>query len=73
MTKNIQEESQKRAEALGLERSTRESVVNSLQTQLDKFGADGLHLETAGLVWLILGIVLATAPTEVAMVLQWYK
>lgn len=67
--RQVGEEARIRAEALASERRVRESAVTAIQTQLDTFGAGGLHIETAGLFWLFLGIVLATASTEVAWVL----
>lgn len=67
--RQVGEEARIRAEALASERRVRESAVTAIQTQLDTFGAGGLHIETAGLFWLFLGIVLATASTEVAWIL----
>ena len=66
LAKQLQAEAQTRNTALEAERRSRDSVVNALRSQLDTFGAGGLPLETAGLVWLILGVVLATASTEIA-------
>lgn len=71
--KQLQEETRNRTEALDSERHARESSVCALQTQLDTFGAGGLHLEAAGLFWLVLGVVLATTSTEVAWILTWNR
>ena len=48
------------------ERRTRESTDTAIRDQVEKFAAEGLHVEAAGLLWLILGIVLATVPGELA-------
>jgi DNA-binding protein H-NS len=68
----LREEMTKRLEAINVERQAQESVTNELRTQLDSFGAGSLHLETAGMFWLVLGVVLATASTEVAAALKWF-
>jgi hypothetical protein len=71
--KELHEETRKRAEALDLERQARESAARDIRTQLETLGAGSLHLETAGLFWLVLGVTLATAPTEAANALAWFK
>lgn len=63
--KDLQEETRKSAEALASERQSRESTIGELQTRVDTLGVGGLHLETAGLFWLIVGVVLGTAPAEI--------
>lgn len=73
IVRQIQEEVRNRTAALDSERRTRESVVGEIQIQLDTFGAGGLHIEAAGLFWLVVGIVLATASTEVAWILAWNR
>ncbi len=72
-SKELQEEIRKRADAVDSERLARESADRDIRTQLETFGAGSLHLETAGLFWLVLGVALATAPTEVASALAWFK
>jgi len=69
--KELNDKIRNSTEALDSERWKRESAVSALQTQLDTFGAGGLHIEAAGLFWLVLGVVLASAPTEVASILTW--
>ena len=54
---------------LNAERKERLSTVGAVEQRLDKFGAGGLHVEASGLFWLILGIILATIPLEVAKLL----
>ncbi len=63
--KELQEETRKRVEALDSERQSRVAALTELRTQVDTLGAGGLHLETAGLFWLVVGVVLGTAPTEI--------
>jgi hypothetical protein len=41
--------------------------------QLEKLGAGGLHIEMMGVFWLVLGVVLATVPGEIAAVLKWLR
>jgi len=72
-SKKLQEEIRKSAGAVDSERLARESADSDIRTQLETFGAGSLHLETAGLFWLVLGVALATAPTEVASALAWFK
>ena len=48
------------------ERATRQSSVTAVEQRLERFGAGGLHIEAAGLLWLVVGIVLATVPLEIA-------
>jgi hypothetical protein len=51
---------------LDTEREARRSAVTSVEQRLERFGAGALHIEAAGLFWLVLGIVLATIPVELA-------
>ena len=51
------------------ERQEREAKVTDVSRRLERLGAGGLHIEAAGLFWLILGIVLATVPHETAKLL----
>ena len=50
-----------------LESERRERAVQDEKTQkrLEEVSAGGLHLEWAGVFWLLLGLVLATAPAEI--------
>ena len=71
--KEFQEATRKTNEALDAERRTRGSAVGSLRVQLEKLGAGGLHIEMTGVFWLVLGVVLATVPGEIAAVLKWLR
>ena len=48
--------------ALAEERSQREQQDQALQNTLKETATGGLHIETAGLVWLMFGIIYATVP-----------
>lgn len=69
----LHKETRKRTEALDLERQARESAARDIGTQLETLGAGSLHLETAGLFWLVSGATLATVSTEAANALAWLK
>lgn len=71
-TRQLQEETAKRVEGLDSERQLRESADRELAVNLDTLGAGRLHVETAGVVWLILGVVLATVPSEIAGLVDWF-
>ncbi len=71
--KEFQEATRKTNEAVDAERRARESAVGSVRVQLDKLGAGGLHVEMIGVFWLVLGVVLATVPGEIAAVLKWLR
>ena len=71
MSKELQDETRKRVDALDSERRSRESADVELRTRVDTLGAGGLHLETAGLLWLIVGVVLGTVPAEIWSALKW--
>ena len=71
--KRIGEEATKIATAIGEERSAREGADTAIRARVEAFGAGGLHIEATGLFWLILGIVLATIPAEIALLLPLSK
>lgn len=52
--------------AIDQERSARERATGELKSKLEKLGADGIHLEMAGVVWLVIGATLATISSEIA-------
>ena len=58
-------------EAVISERRARESAVTLLRSQLEGFGVGDLHVEMIGAFWLVLGVVLATIPSEIACALRW--
>jgi hypothetical protein len=57
-------------EAVEYESRSRELADQRIQRQLEEFAAGGLHLETIGLVWLLLGVTLGTAPGEVVWLVK---
>jgi hypothetical protein len=69
--KNLQEESRNRADAVNSERQARESDNKELRTQLEGLGAEGLALEAIGVFWLIVGVLLSTASSEIAFIVNW--
>jgi hypothetical protein len=73
IAKELQEEIRKRIEGVDLERQMRELAVIDIRRQLGTLGAGGLQLEWAGVLWLILGVVFATVPSEIASVLEWFR
>lgn len=71
LTATLSEKSRALEYALKSERKFREEVTGDLAARMDALGAGGSHVEAAGLVWLTLGVILATVPTEVAAILCW--
>lgn len=69
--KELQEATRKTNEAVDAERRARESGVTALRVQLEGLGAGGLHVEMMGVFWLVVGVVLATVPGEIAAALKW--
>lgn len=69
--KELREQIGKAATAGELERRTRVTADLELRTQIERLGAEGLHIEMAGVLWLVTGIVLATIPEEIACVVSW--
>ena len=69
--KKLQEEQRNRTEAVKAEREARVSVIDKLNTRVNKLAAGGLHIEWMGVLWLVLGVVLATVSTEIACALTW--
>jgi hypothetical protein len=69
--KEFQEATRKTNETVDAERRARESAVTALRVQLEGLGAGGLHIEMMGVFWLVLGVVLATVPGEIAAALKW--
>ena len=67
----LKEEIKNRNEALNSERQMREQALRDIRTLLETFGAGGLNLERIGIVWLFLGVIFASIPSEVAMGLRW--
>ncbi|MGA2327639.1 MAG: hypothetical protein ABSH05_15250 [Bryobacteraceae bacterium] len=69
--KEFQEATRKVNEAVGVERLARESAITALRLQLEGLGAGGIHVEMMGVFWLVVGVVLATVPSEIAVALRW--
>ena len=67
----VRAEAGQRAEAVSAERAAREAAVRELRTHLEGLGAEGLHVEMAGVFWLVMGVVLATIPGEIAYAVTW--
>jgi hypothetical protein len=67
----LRESARRTDEAVTSERRARESAVTSLRSQLEGFGVGDLYVEMIGIFWLVLGVVLATIPSEVAGALRW--
>jgi hypothetical protein len=57
-------------DGLEVEARSRELVDQRLQKQLEEFAAGGLHLESIGLLWILMGVTLATASVEIAWLLK---
>ena len=70
---SARESTDRLATELNTERHAREATDSAIREQIEKFAAEGLHIEAAGLFWLILGIVLATIPAELAKLLHLAK
>ena len=68
--KQLQEATRKANEAIEAERQARESGITTLRVKLEGLGAGGLHIEWTGVFWLLVGVVLATIPGEIAFGLQ---
>ena len=66
ISKAIQEETRKRGEAQASECQAREAADNTLMKKLQELGAGSLQLEWLGIVWLLLGVILATTSSEIA-------
>lgn len=58
----------------GLDEERRERVahIREVTRALERVAADSLYVEVAGLWWLVIGIVLATAPGEVVEAASWF-
>lgn len=66
MGTEFQEARRKTYKLVDAERRERESAVTTLHVKLEGLGTGGLHIEMMGVFWLILGVVLATIPYEIA-------
>jgi hypothetical protein len=73
VAEQVRREAKARADAVDAEHRAREAAVGDLRAQLEGLGAEGLHVEMAGVFWLVLGAVLATIPEELTGVLNWAR
>jgi len=66
IAKELNEETRNRNEAVKALHAAHEDTAKKLRAQLETFGAGNLNIEAAGLFWLVLGVILATASHEIA-------
>ena len=66
----IEVEAQRLDENLEEERRTRDEADAAIREQLESFSVGGLHLESVGLIWLLVGITLGTLSGEVVDLLR---
>jgi hypothetical protein len=71
IARDLEEATRKANETVAAERRARESALTAIRVQLERLGAEGIHVEMMGVVWLVLGTVLATVPGEIASALRW--
>ncbi len=67
----IKSEAQRLDKAVKQERRARSQADTEIRAQLESFSVGGLHLESMGLAWLLLGITCATLPAEMAELWTW--
>ncbi|TAK67461.1 MAG: hypothetical protein EPO19_11050 [Betaproteobacteria bacterium] len=70
-TVQIRRQSEATNAAIEAERNAREKDAKNLRSELKELGTGDLHIEAAGVLWLMLGAALATLPSEIARVIQW--
>lgn len=66
----LAEESRDRGREIDSERCERRSGDERVRQLIEEAAAGGLHLELTGVVWLLLGVVLSTAPNEIIAIFQ---
>lgn len=59
-------------DAAASEKAAREQADRAILTQLESFSVGELHIEAMGAVWVFVGIVLATIPAELAIVIDFF-
>lgn len=68
-TNTIQQEAQERDQRLNArvdeESERRASEIQKLFKKFEEFGADNLHLETVGILWLVVGLITSNLPREI--------
>jgi hypothetical protein len=65
-SQHLQKEVNARKDEIASERQMRERAHAILKNQLQRLGIGGMHLEWIGVLCLLLGVVLATASSEIA-------
>lgn len=68
--RKLEEETRSRSTAIDSERRDREAADQKVQKLLEEAAAGGLYLETMGVVWLAIGVLLATASNELARLIS---
>lgn len=68
--KQIEEQGTKQEQALTVERTAREHAIQEALTRMEKFGIGGFQVELIGVIWLTVGVILATIPGEISAGLQ---
>ena len=63
--RRLDDESARKARAVESERQYRETADDKNRQLLEEAMAGGLHLEAIGVLWLFVGIILATASSEI--------
>jgi hypothetical protein len=66
----IRQEVSERRDADATERTSREQQVSEIQARLQNLSVGGIDIEWRGVLWVGLGVILGTAPQEIARLLQ---
>ncbi len=69
----VQTEATKWGKEIEAEKLVRDASDKEIRDRLESFGAGNLHIEVVGIVWLIVGVVLATASQEVTWLFKLWK
>ncbi len=68
--KEMDEELRKTADALKREEQSRQAEDRAIREKLEATGTGGVHISAIGASWLFVGVILSTAATEIAELLQ---
>jgi len=66
LQEQIEQENQKRKEALDAERSTRTQEIDIVRKKLEATETGGLNISLMGLIWLATGLIMSTASLELS-------
>ena len=69
--RQLEERAEDLEEQIEDEETVREKADERLRDTIEEVSIGGLHLEMVGLVWLVVGIMCASLPQELAAVLSW--